>query len=125
MQAGSHHRGRLAIVAAMQNREPTAAQDLTGRANQKRRTYNAILQAAVDLIRTGREVTMLEVAKAALVSEATAYRYFPDLTTLLQEALAGQMPSPEEALEGLAGSRDAVPRVAAATEHLMRTVLSF
>src|SRR5947209_5555161 len=94
----------------------------SGRANQKRRTHNAIVQAAVELMRTGREVTMLEVAKAALVSEATAYRYFPDLVSLLREAMAGQMPAPTEALKAVADSRDPVERIAAATEHLLRTV---
>jgi AcrR family transcriptional regulator len=103
----------------------TAAQHSTGRVNQRRRTYNAIVQAAAELMRTGREVTMLEVAKAALVSEATAYRYFPDLASLLQTAMAGQMPTPAEALEAVADSPDPVERVAAATEHLLRTVLTY
>src|SRR5487761_354051 len=107
----------------MQNGELTAPQQSTGRVNQRRRTYNAILQAAVELMRTGREVTMLEVAQAALVSEATAYRYFPDLASLIREAMAGQMPTPEEALMSVAYSRDPVERVAAATEHLLRLVL--
>jgi hypothetical protein len=31
---------------------------------------------------------MPEVAKVAMVSEATAYRYFPDLASLLAKALA-------------------------------------
>jgi AcrR family transcriptional regulator len=101
------------------------AQSPTGRANQKLRTRTAIMRAAVELMRTGREITMLEVAKAALVSEATAYRYFPDLASLLQEATAGQMPTPVEALRAVADSRDPVVRVAAATEHLLRTVLDF
>jgi AcrR family transcriptional regulator len=109
----------------MQHGEPMAPQGTTGRANQKRRTHTAILRAAVELMRTGREVTMLEVAKAALVSEATAYRYFPDLASLLREAMAGQMPTPAEALEGVADSRDPVERVAAATEHLLRLVLTY
>ncbi|MEY9964747.1 AcrR family transcriptional regulator [Streptacidiphilus sp. MAP12-16] len=109
----------------MQNGESMTPQSTTGRANQKLRTRNAIVQAAAELIRTGGEVTMLEVAKAALVSEATAYRYFPDLASLLQVALAGQMPTPAEALEAVADSRDPVERIAAATAHLMRTVLAF
>lgn len=97
--------------------------DMSGRVNQKRRTHDAILQAAVDLIRTGRELTMPEVAKAALVSEATAYRYFPDLISLVRAAMAGQMPTPEEALGEVADSHDPVERVAAVTEHLLRHVL--
>ncbi|WP_269858966.1 TetR/AcrR family transcriptional regulator [Streptomyces sp. RPT161] len=95
-----------------------------GRANQKLRTRNAIVQAAAELTRTGREVTMPAVAKAALVSEATAYRYFPDLASLLQEAIAGQLPSPEEALAPVADSADPVERIAVATEYLARHVLA-
>jgi len=102
-------------------------QSTTGRANQKLRTHNAILQAAVELMRTGREVSMLEVAKTALVSEATAYRYFPDLATLLQAAMAEaeQRSGPAEALASVADSADPVVRIAAATEHLLRRVLAY
>jgi AcrR family transcriptional regulator len=96
----------------------------TGRVNQKRRTRAAIVQAASELILTGREVTMPEIAKAALVSEATAYRYFPDLASLLREAMANQLPDPAEALASVAGSTDPVERVAVATEYLLRLVLS-
>jgi AcrR family transcriptional regulator len=98
--------------------------DATGRVNQKRRTRDAILRAATELIRTGREVSMPEIAKSALVSEATAYRYFPDLASLLREAIAGQLTTPEEALASVAGSRDPVERVAVATEHLLRHALA-
>jgi AcrR family transcriptional regulator len=99
-----------------------AAQASTGRANQKLRTRNAIVQAAAELSRTGRELTMPEVAKAALVSEATAYRYFPDLASLLTEAIAGQLPSAEEALKPVADSADPVERIAVGTEFLLRHV---
>ena len=97
---------------------------MAGRANQKLRTRNAIVQAAAELSRSGREVTMPEVAKAAMVSEATAYRYFPDLASLLRESIAGELPGPGEGLEPLAGSADPVQRIAAATEFLLRHVLS-
>jgi AcrR family transcriptional regulator len=100
------------------------AQSTAGRANQKLRTRTAIVQAAAELSRTGREVTMPEVARAALVSEATAYRYFPDLASLLQEAIVGQLPTPAEALEQLGDCDDPVERVAAATEFLLRHVLA-
>ena len=109
----------------MQNGEPTTPRGTAGRVNQKRRTHTAILQAAIELMRTGREVTMLEVAKTALVSEATAYRYFPDLASLLREAMEGQMPTPAEALAAVADSDDPVERIAAATEHLLRLVLTY
>ncbi len=101
-----------------------AWRDETGRVNQKRRTHDAIVRAAAELIGTGRDVTMPEIAQAALVSEATAYRYFPDLPSLLQEAVAGQLTTPAEALAPVAGSRDPVERVAVATEHLLRHVLA-
>jgi AcrR family transcriptional regulator len=101
-----------------------AVESMAGRANQKLRTRTAIVQAAAELSRTGREVTMPEVARAALVSEATAYRYFPDLASLLREAIAGQLPGADEALAPVAGSADPVERVTAATEFLLRHVLS-
>ena len=96
-----------------------------GRVNQKERTRRAIVQATRDLIRGGGEVTMPAVAKSALVSEATAYRYFPDLASLLNEALAGVWPSPETALEPVARSSDPVERIGYATEVLLRHVLAY
>jgi AcrR family transcriptional regulator len=102
----------------------TANPPSTGRVNQKRRTHAAIVAAASDLILSGGEVTMPEVAKAALVSEATAYRYFPDLASLLSEAMAGTLPTPEQALAAVAGSADPVERVGAAAAYLARHVLA-
>ena len=96
----------------------------TGRVNQKLRTRAAIVTAASELILSGREITMPEIARSALVSEATAYRYFPDLASLLREAMADQLPDPSDALAPVAGSTDPVERVAFATEYLMRHVLA-
>jgi AcrR family transcriptional regulator len=98
---------------------------MSSRVNQKERTRQAIVAATRELIRTGGEVTMPAVAKSALVSEATAYRYFPDLASLLREALTGVWPSPETALAPVAGSDDPVERVACATETLLRHVLTY
>jgi len=95
-----------------------------GRANQRRRTRTAIVEACRALIRSGGEVTMPDVARHALVSEATAYRYFPDLVSLLTEAVAGMWPGAAEALAPVAASSDAVARVAFACEALFRHVLS-
>jgi AcrR family transcriptional regulator len=102
----------------------TTPSAVTGRVNQKRRTHAAIVKAAAQLMLTGGEVTMPEVAKAALVSEATAYRYFPDLASLLAEAMVDTLPDPAEALADVADSTDPVERVAAAAEHLARLVLA-
>ncbi|HZC83715.1 MAG TPA: helix-turn-helix domain-containing protein [Rubrobacter sp.] len=46
----------------------------------------AILAAAVELLEGGHRPTVAEVADAALVSRATAYRYFPTQEYLLFEA---------------------------------------
>lgn len=100
-----------------------ATQTDTGRSNQKRRTRTAIIEAARELIGTGAEVTMPAIARAALVSEATAYRYFPDLPSLIGEALAGAWPPPAEALAPVADSTDPAERTAFACEFLLRGVL--
>ncbi|WP_433175509.1 TetR/AcrR family transcriptional regulator [Actinoallomurus sp. CA-150999] len=94
----------------------------TGRANQKARTRKAIVDACRELTRSGAEVTMPQVARTALVSEATAYRYFPDLVSLLRESLAGAWPDPTEALAPIADSADPAERVAFACEYLLRGV---
>ena len=97
-----------------------------GRVNQKARTRRAIVDAARELARTGSDVTMPEVARLALVSEATAYRYFPDLVSLLTETLDGSLwPSPAEALAPVADSRDPVERIVFACEFLLRGVLRY
>jgi AcrR family transcriptional regulator len=96
-----------------------------GRVNQKARTRAAIVDACGDLVRSGAEVTMPEVARRALVSEATAYRYFPDLISLLREALEGAWPDPAEALAPVAQSAEPAVRVAFACEHLLRGVHAY
>ncbi|WP_369394249.1 TetR/AcrR family transcriptional regulator [Streptomyces sp. CG1] len=95
-----------------------------GRSNQKKRTRTAIVEAARELITTGADVTMPAIARTALVSEATAYRYFPDLPSLISEALAGSWPPPAEALRPVADSPDPVVRVSYACEFLLRGILA-
>src|SRR5215475_6416374 len=104
---------------------PMAAPLQSGRVNQKARTRTAIVGAARELIQTGQPVTMPAVAQAALVSEPTAYRYFPDLLTLLTEAFTGLWPDTEEALRPVAGSSDPAERIAYAAEFLFRHVLAY
>jgi AcrR family transcriptional regulator len=94
-----------------------------GRVNQKRRTRTAIIAACQELITAGADINMPAVARAALVSEPTAYRYFPDLASLLEEALAGIEPDPAAALATGAAPGDPVERVAYAAELLARLVI--
>lgn len=94
-----------------------------GRVNQKRRTRAAIIAACQELITAGADINMPAVARAALVSEPTAYRYFPDLASLLEEALAGIEPNPAAALAAGADHSDPVERVAYAAELLANLVI--
>ena len=57
-----------------------------GRAKQKQRTRKDLLEAAARLVRQGERPGLDEVAAAALVSRATAYRYFASIEALLLEA---------------------------------------
>jgi AcrR family transcriptional regulator len=102
------------------------------RFNQKHRTRRAIIEAAAELVRAGRQPSVAEAAEAALVSKATAYRYFPTQHSLLGEVgLEARHPSPEELLAEVADDDpvarwDAVLRsvhaVMTADEALFRTM---
>ena len=86
----------------------------TGRTAQKNRTRKALIEAAWELLRKGKQPTVDEVAEAAEISRATAYRYFPNRERLLIEAVLGrENASPQEVLSGAAGNRstDRVARV--------------
>ncbi len=72
-----------------------------GRQNQRRRTRKDLLAAAGRLLKQGRTPTMDEVAEEAMVSRATAYRYFPSIEALLLEApLEGAAPDPQAVFAG-------------------------
>jgi AcrR family transcriptional regulator len=70
---------------ALSRQEGTLAA-AAGRANQKARTRSALLAAAVELVREGRPASVPAAAERALVSVATAYRYFPKADDLWAEA---------------------------------------
>ena len=57
-----------------------------GRTSQKRRTRDALIAAARDLVAQGRAPTVEEAAEAAAISRTTAYRYFPNQRALLAAA---------------------------------------
>lgn len=84
-----------------------------GRENQRKRTRKDLLQAANRLSQNGQELSLEAVAAEALVSRATAYRYFPSLEALLAEAsLDLGVPSAEQLFAGN-GSSDPADRVKA------------
>jgi AcrR family transcriptional regulator len=58
----------------------------SGRPNQRSRTRKDLLRAAAQLMKQGRTPSLEEIAAEALVSRATAYRYFPSVEALLVEA---------------------------------------
>jgi len=57
-----------------------------GRSAQKLRTRQALMDAAVELVRAGQHPTVSAVADRVGVSRATAYRYFPRQDLMLSEA---------------------------------------
>lgn len=57
-----------------------------GRSNQRRRTRKDLLLAAWRLMRQGHKPSLEEIAEAALVSRATAYRYFQSAEAAMVEA---------------------------------------
>jgi AcrR family transcriptional regulator len=81
------------------------------RPNQKSRTRKDLLQAAAALTQRGLIPTLEEVAEEAMVSRATAYRYFPGVEALLAEAAVDVVtPGPAEFFAGET-SDDPVRRV--------------
>ncbi|HEY9066790.1 MAG TPA: TetR/AcrR family transcriptional regulator [Burkholderiaceae bacterium] len=70
--------------------------DSEGRANQKRRTRQALIDAALALRDEGHNPTFAEVAERALVSRATAYRYFSSVEALVSETAADRGMKPLE-----------------------------
>lgn len=86
----------------------------TAPSNQQLRARKDLLQAAARLSKEGRKPTMDEVAKEALVSRATAYRYFKNIDALLLEApLDAATGRPEDMFAGDA-STDPEKRIEAA-----------
>jgi AcrR family transcriptional regulator len=103
------------------------------RQGQKSRTRKDLLRAAARLMQEGKSPTLEEVAEEALVSRATAYRYFPGVEALLTEAaLDLAMPDGErffagddatEPLERLLRADAAVAEMIRANEPALRAML--
>jgi AcrR family transcriptional regulator len=100
------------------------AQKDQGRPQQRLRTRKDLLQAAARLMQQGRKPTLDEIAAEAMVSRATAYRYFPDAGALLAEAsLDLEVPAPERMFGGTA-PQDPVARLEKVDDVLHEAVTS-
>jgi len=71
------------MVLSRQEKTPRTT---AGRANQKARTRQALIAATVELIREGKAPSIPDAAERALMSPATAYRYFSSAQALWEEA---------------------------------------
>jgi AcrR family transcriptional regulator len=86
------------------------------RTNQKARTRQAIVRAAGALLARGAKPSLDEIAEAAQVSRATAYRYFPGLDALLSEAAVDLMVPEAADLFGATAPNDPFDRLALVDE---------
>jgi AcrR family transcriptional regulator len=94
--------------------------EATGRTEQKRRTRDALVAAARDLVVSGITPTVEQAAAAAAISRPTAYRYFPNQRALLAAA------HPETAAETLLPTdapEDPAARLAAVIATFTRMVV--
>jgi AcrR family transcriptional regulator len=76
------------------------------------RTRKLLLETAMQLMQAGRVPSVTDVAEAAEVSRATAYRYFPTQAALVQAAV-------DEALGPILGWRSDLPDAEARIEALL------
>jgi AcrR family transcriptional regulator len=93
-----------------------------GRVRQRLRTRKDLLEAGLKLSSEGVQPSLEEIAEAAQVSRATAYRYFPNAEALLAEASAHvAFPDVETLLKDLesAGAADRLTRVDQATSAMI------
>jgi AcrR family transcriptional regulator len=104
--------------------------EATGRIQQKRRTREALIAAARDLVAAGREPAVEDAAAAAGISRTTAYRYFPNQRALLlaahpeMQAVSLLPPdAPVDPADRLDAVIDAFTRLVTDTEPQQRTML--
>jgi AcrR family transcriptional regulator len=84
MRQQSHYE---AMKTDMSSGDARPASGGEGRANQRRRTRRALIEAALALIEGGRKPSFPEVAERAMVSRATAYRYYSSVEDLISDAM--------------------------------------
>lgn len=107
------------------HKEMESSSQADPRANQKARTRAALVEAGAQLMRAGAAPTVAEVADAARISRATAYRYFPTQEALLTE-IANVSPAvaPIEAQLARLDTDDPAERLRALLDSLNRIVIA-
>jgi AcrR family transcriptional regulator len=124
--------GSISPRSSSNSRDVMTEDPGTRRTNQARRTRKALLEAAARLMKQGGRPTFEEVAEEALVSRATAYRYFSGVEPLLVEAaLDLAMPGPTmfdgdsstDPVARLERADDAVHAMIRDNEGALRTML--
>ncbi|HET8870924.1 MAG TPA: TetR/AcrR family transcriptional regulator [Aquabacterium sp.] len=98
-----------------------ASSDQEGRSNQKRRTRRALLDAALALCEEGRTPSFGDVAAKAMVSRATAYRYYSSVEELIQDAMFERAirPLPSQYRPGKDDPIEAIGRAASTLNKLL------
>lgn len=94
----------------------------TGRANQKARTRDALIAATRGLLSEGRIPTMEDAATAASISRTTAYRYFPNVRSLLVSAYPH---AEKDSLLGDEPPQDPADRLRLVAENHTRRILDY
>ena len=94
----------------------------TGRVRQKMRTRNALVSAAWELLHQGHQPTVAEVADKAMISRATAYRYFPSRERLLIEAVIGREQASPDSILSKAKSDSPADRAAHVQAYLFDSI---
>jgi hypothetical protein len=104
--------------------------ELNGRVAQKRRTRDALVAAAREIVAEGETPTVEAAAEMASISRTTAYRYFPNQRSLLGAAhpeTAATSLLPPDAPDDVAARLDLVvdnfTRMVVDTEAQQRTML--
>jgi AcrR family transcriptional regulator len=104
--------------------------ELNGRTDQKRRTRDALIAAAREIVARGETPTVEAAAEAASISRTTAYRYFPSQRALLvaahpETAVVSLLPddAPDDVAARLDIVVDAFTRMILDTEPQQRTML--
>ena len=91
----------------------------SGRVQQKKRTFDALVDATRELLAQGLTPTVEQAAEAASVSRTTAYRYFPTQAALI----AAAHPEIEASTLVAHASDDPVERVNEVVDALTKLVL--